>query len=68
MYKIQIVVYCPAKYAEIHPEALDCAACAIEERVSLLLLELFGNVHVETVNITYTPLKDQRGDNHPPAA
>ena len=68
MYTIQIVVYCLADHAEILPDALEQAACTIEERVGLMLLELFGNVHVDTVNVTYTPSEDQRGNCRFPAA
>jgi hypothetical protein len=66
MYTIQVVLRCPDEQSEIHSSLLDDAECIIEERIGLALLELFGTVLVDCVNVKYTSLQNERGDAFPP--
>ena len=60
MFTVRFIANCPAGQGEVDPKSLDCAACLIEETVSLLLVELFGGVLVEEVSVTHTPLENAR--------
>lgn len=55
MYTIRIAVRCPAVCAEVLPGDLESAARVIEERMSLLLLEIFTTVLVDAVSVVYDP-------------
>ena len=47
MYTISIIACCSDEYAEVLPNAGDCAACLVEEQVGLVLLELFAMVRLD---------------------
>lgn len=64
MYTISVLIRCPAEQTELHAELLDEAECLIEERIGLALLELFGIVYVDRVNVEYISLQDDRGNTH----
>lgn len=68
MYTIQIFVRCPDEDAEIAPSQIESAACLIEESISLLLLQLFGVVLVDMVNITFSAHEESRGNQLTPVA
>ncbi len=57
MYIIRVVAYCPDERTEILPDSPDSAECVVEESISLRLLELFGNVYVDSVEVEYLPCK-----------
>jgi len=61
MYTISIIACCPDEYAEVLPDALDCAACLVEEQVGLVLLELFGMVRIDVVSVTHSTSEDIGG-------
>ncbi len=65
MYTIQVMLRCPDEQSEIYASSLDDAECVIEERIGLALLELFGTVLVDCVNVKYSPLQDESGDAFP---
>ncbi len=66
MYIIQVMLRCPDDQSEFHASLLDDAECIIEERISLALLELFGTVLVDCVNVQHSSLQDGRDDAFPP--
>ena len=68
MYTIEFVASCPEGQSEVDPKLLEAAACLIEESVSLLLVQLFGSVLVEEVNVSFVPLEHARGNLLSPAA
>ncbi len=72
MYTIHFVVSCPCELTEVVPDELDSAACMIEERFTLALLEFFIAVNVEVVEVVFTPTavtaEEIHGDLLPPAA
>ena len=51
MYLVRIVIHCSGNYSEVLPDSLESAERSIEEHVSLLLVELFGNVLVDEVTV-----------------
>ena len=55
MYTIRIVIRSFGEHAEVLPEELEIAECVIEERISLLLLELLGTVIVDYIIVEYVP-------------
>lgn len=61
MYVIQILACCPDDGAEVAPCLLESASCLIEESISLLLVQLFSSVFIDSVNITYSPPEEVRG-------
>lgn len=68
MFTIQIIANCPEGHGEVDPKSLEGAACLIEESLSLLLVQLFGSVIVDRVNVTYSPLENARSNMLSPAA
>ncbi len=54
MYTIRFDAFCLGGFAEILPDDLESAACAVEEHVALALLELFSAVHIVDVEISCT--------------
>ena len=50
--QISIVVQCPARFSEVLPNEPENTELTIEDCVSRALLELFGMVIVEMVNIS----------------
>lgn len=62
MYTIRVVLRCPGEQCEISASPLDAAECIIEERIGLALLELFGTVLMDCVNVEYSTLQDECGD------
>lgn len=67
MYTIQIVVRCSDVHAEVYPDTPESVACLIEESISLLLVQLFDVVLVDTVNVVYSSSEDARGNLLSPA-
>jgi len=68
MYTIRAIIHCSGKYTEVLPESLANLEPLIEERFSLLLLELFEVVQVDAVTVDYTPPQDSCGTRLHPAA
>lgn len=60
MYIIRVEMRCPDERSEVLSNELDIAECIVEERIGLALLELFGRVLVDCVNIEYLPFQDVR--------
>lgn len=54
-YLININVECPDLMGEVLASNVEDTAFVIEERVSLLLVELFGAVAVNTVTVIFHP-------------
>jgi len=50
--QISIIVRCPSRFSEVLPNDPESTELVIEACVSQALLELFGMVVVETVNIS----------------
>ena len=68
MYTIRAIIHCPGKYSEVLPESLASLESLIEDRFSLLLLELFEVVLVDVVTVDYNPPQDNCGTSLHPAA
>ena len=68
MYTIEFIARCPEGQCEVDPKLLDAVTCLIEESISLLLVQLFGSVLVEKVNVSFAPLENARGNLLLPAA
>jgi hypothetical protein len=54
---LQIDVRCPFKTFPFHPEELENIEFAVEDRISSVLVELFGEVIVDDVRIDYPQLE-----------
>ncbi|MGB8344754.1 MAG: hypothetical protein WCD86_07710 [Ktedonobacteraceae bacterium] len=52
MYTIRFDALCLGGFAEILPDDLESATCAVEEYIALALLELFSAIHIVAVEIT----------------
>ncbi len=63
MLTIHIVACCPIEQGEIEVTSLEQATCDIEEKIGLLLQQMFGVVLVEQVSITNS-LPDEVRNNH----
>lgn len=59
MYTIQILVRCPHRYAEMSPQNIEQAEFVVESLVSLALLEIFSEVIVENVIMSYIPYEQE---------
>lgn len=68
MYTIRTIIRGTGKYTEVLPESLASLELLIEERFSLLLLELFEVVQVDAVTVDYIPPQDNCGTLLHPAA
>ncbi len=55
MYKIMMDVLCLGGYSEILPDDVENTELVVEDLVALILLDLFGMVAVDGVNVTYFP-------------
>jgi len=60
--QISIVVQCPGRCSEVLPDEPEHTELFIEDCVSRALLELFGMVIVETVDIIDVVFEYEHGD------
>ena len=62
--QISIIVRCPGRFSEVLPDEPEYTEFVIEDCVSRALLELFGMVIVELVNISDAPPEYEFDDAH----
>jgi hypothetical protein len=60
--QISIVVQCPNRFSEVLPDEPENTEFVIEDCVSRALLELFGMVIVETVDISDVASEYEQSD------
>ncbi len=65
MYRIKIEVECPDARNEVLPDALEDLALLVEDRVSVLLVELFGSVTVNTVTVSFVDTDERKTRQRP---
>jgi hypothetical protein len=65
MYRIKIEVECPDARNEVLPDALENLALLVEDRVSVLLVELFGSVTVNAVTLSFVDTDERKTRQRP---
>ena len=65
MYRIKLDVECPDARNEVLPDALEDIALLVEDRVSVLLVELFGSVTVNTVAVSFVDAVERKSHQRP---
>ncbi|HEV7128633.1 MAG TPA: hypothetical protein VGN32_14480 [Ktedonobacterales bacterium] len=65
MYRIKIEVECPDARNEVLPDALEDLALLVEDRVSVLLVELFGSVTVNAVTLSFVDTDERKTRQRP---